>query len=154
MDSSNLSTKELVRNRRASHDYELLDHFEAGIMLQGSEIKSLRQGGGSLQEAYVKVIKGAAWLLGCSIAPYRFSTIEPHEERRDRKLLLHKREIAKLHKAVQEKGLSIVAVSLYLKAGRAKIRIAIGRGKKLVDKRDSIKEKEQKRQIDRQMKSR
>jgi len=144
--------KELVRNRKASHDYEILETFEAGVALQGTEIKSLRAGGGALQEAYVKLIKAEIWLVGCNIAPYRFGNIHNHEERRDRKLLLHKREIQQLREAIQEKGLTIVPLSLYLKNGYVKLKIAIGRGKKSVDKRAAIKERDEKRRMDKVMK--
>jgi len=145
----NQPKKELVSNRKARYNFEILETFEAGIALQGTEIKSLRQGGGSLQEAYIKVIRGELWLVGCSIAPYRFGNVHNHEERRDRKLLMHKREIEKLKTAQQQKGLSIVPLSLYLKKGRAKLQIATARGKKLHDKRQTIKEREEKRSIDR-----
>lgn len=144
--------KELVNHRRAWHDYEILDTFETGITLLGTEIKSLRNHGGSLQEAYVKVLRGEVWLIGSSIVPYRFGNINNHEERRDRKLLLHKREIAQLQKAVQEKGLTIVPLALYLKKGRVKAKIAIGRGKKLVDKRHDLKEKEDVRRMQKLLK--
>jgi len=143
---------DLVSNRRAYHDYEILESFEAGIVLKGTEIKSLRSGGGGLQEAYVKVLNNEVWLIGCSIAPYKFGNIQNHEEKRDRKLLLHKREIQQLKKATQEKGLTIVPLSIYLKAGRAKIKIATAKGKKAYDKRAAIKERDDKRSIDRMMK--
>lgn len=121
-------------------------------MLQGTEIKSLRDNGGSLQEAYVKVIDNGLWLINCTIAPYRFGNIYNHEERRDRKLLMHKREIEKLKVASQEKGFTLVPLAFYLKEGRVKVRVAIAKGKKSEDKRVSIKEREDKRQIDRAMK--
>lgn len=138
---------ELVSNRRARHDYEILETFEAGIALKGTEIKSLRDHGGSLQEAYVRVLQQEVWLVGCNIAPYRFGNIHNHEERRDRKLLLHKREIEKLKRATQEKGLTIVPLALYLKSGRVKISIGLARGKKSIDKRHSIKERDEKRRM-------
>ncbi len=140
---------DLVSNRRAFHDYEILDSFEAGIALQGTEIKSLRAHGGSLQEAYVRVIRDEVWLVGCSIAPYRFGNINNHDERRDRKLLLHRREIESLRRGAQEKGLTIVPLSMYLKQGRAKIKIALARGKRSVDKRATIKERDEKRRMQR-----
>jgi len=143
---------DLVSNRRAFHDYEILDTFEAGIVLKGTEIKSLRAGGGGLQEAYVKVLHNEVWLIGASIAPYKFGNIQNHEDKRDRKLLLHKKEIQKLKAATQEKGLTIVPLGIYLKDGRAKIKIALAKGKKSYDKRASIKEREIKRSIDRMMK--
>lgn len=143
---------ELVSNKRASHDYEILDVFECGVVLQGTEIKSLRDHGGSLQEAYVKVISNELWLIGCNIAHYRFGNIHNHEEKRDRKLLMHKREIAKLKVAVQEKGLTLIPLSFYLKNGKAKLKIACAKGKKTFDKRASIKERDDKRQMDRAIK--
>jgi SsrA-binding protein len=145
-------SSDIVSNRKARHDYEILDTFEAGLVLTGTEIKSLRQNGGSLQDAYVKIIKGETWLIGCSIAPYRFGNIYNHEEKRDRKLLLHKREIDHLKEATQEKGLTIIPLSLYLKNGRVKARIATAKGKKNIDKRADIKERDEKRQIQQAMK--
>jgi len=143
---------DLVSNRRAFHDYEILESFEAGIVLKGTEIKSLRSGGGGLQEAYVKVLNNEVWLVGSSIAPYKYGNIQNHEEKRDRKLLMHKREIQKLKQGTQEKGLTIVALGIYLKSGRAKVKIALAKGKKAYDKRASIKEREVKRSIDRMIK--
>ncbi|MCB1111903.1 MAG: SsrA-binding protein SmpB [Chlamydiales bacterium] len=144
---------DLVSNRRARHDYELLETFEAGLVLQGTEIKSLRNGGGSLAESYVRLIDEEFWLVGAHIAPYSFGNIHNHPERRDRKLLLHKREMAKLCKAIQEKGLTIIPLAIYLKKGYAKIKIAIARGKKLHDKRQTIKERDEKKHMDRMMKN-
>jgi SsrA-binding protein len=147
------SSEDLVSNRRATYEYEILETFEAGIVLQGTEIKSLRDHSGSLQEAYVKVLKGEIWLIGCHIAPYRFGNIHNHEERRDRKLLLHKREIHKLKIATQEKGLTIIALSMYLKNGRVKVRIGLAKGKKNADKRADIKEKDEKRYMQQALKT-
>ncbi|MBA3722166.1 MAG: SsrA-binding protein SmpB [Parachlamydiaceae bacterium] len=140
-------SSDLVSNRRALHDYEILESFEAGIMLLGTEIKSLRDNGGSLQEAYVKVIKRELWLIGCNIAHYKYGNINNHEEKRDRKLLMHKREIEKLRVAIQEKGLTIIPLALYLKNGIIKIRIGIAKGKKTADKRADIKTKDEKRKM-------
>lgn len=143
--------KDLCSNRRARYDYELLDQFEAGLALLGTEVKSLRQGGGSLQEAYVKILKGEAWLIGASIAPYSHGSVYNHEERRDRKLLLHKKEIQKLLIAVSQKGLTIVPLALYLSKGRVKLKIAVGRGKKQIDKRHAIRAREEKLKIARRL---
>jgi len=150
-----MSTKssDLVSNRRASHDYEILETLEAGIVLQGTEIKSLRDHGGILQDAYVKVIRDEAWLIGCSISPYRFGNIHNHEEKRDRKLLLHKREIEKLKVSVQQKGLTVIPLSLYLKNGIVKARIGIAKGKNTVDKRHALKERDEKRNIEKMLKN-
>jgi SsrA-binding protein len=147
------SQPDLVSNRRATFNYEILDTFEAGISLMGTEIKSLRDHGGSLQEAYVRIFDNELWLIGCSIAPYRFGNVHNHEERRQRKLLMHKREILKLKEATQEKGLTLIPLAFYLKDGRVKIRIAKAKGKKTVDKRDSIREKEDTRNIQRALKN-
>jgi SsrA-binding protein len=143
---------DLVSNRRASHNYEILETFEAGIVLQGTEIKSLRDNGGSLQEAYVKVLGPELWLVNCNIAPYRYGNLNNHEDRRDRKLLMHKREIEKLRVASQEKGLTIIPLAFYLKNGRVKTKIAIAKGKKDYDKREAIKERDDKKQIQRALK--
>lgn len=150
-----MSTKnsDLVSNRRASHDYEILETLEAGVVLQGTEIKSLRENGGTLQDAYVKVIRNEAWLIGCNISPYRFGNIHNHQAKRDRKLLLHKREIEKLKVSVQQKGLAVIPLSLYLKNGRVKVRVAIAKGKNTVDKRHAIKERDEKRHIEKMLKN-
>jgi SsrA-binding protein len=144
--------QDLVRNRRSFHDYEILETFEAGIVLQGTEIKSLRTNDASIQEAYVKVIEGEAWLVGCYIAPYKYGNVHNHEERRDRKLLFHKYEIRKLKEATREKGLTLVPLAIYLHKGRAKIKVGLAKGKKAHDKRHSIREKEEKRAMDRSRK--
>lgn len=146
------SSQDLVSNRRATHDYEVLETFEAGISLKGTEIKSLRDHGGSLQEAYVRVDDNELWLIGCSIAPYRYGNIHNHEEKRDRKLLMHKREIQTLKEASQEKGLTLIPLAFYLKNGCVKAKIAIAKGKKSFDKRASIKEREEKRRIEHHLK--
>lgn len=148
----NEKPSELVRNRRATHDYEILETFEAGIVLQGTEIKSIRNHGATLQEAYIKVLKSELWLIGCQIAPYRFGNIHNHEEKRDRKLLMHKREITRFKVATQEKGLSIVPLALYLKNGRVKVRLALAKGKKTFDKREAIKERDEKRHMQQALK--
>ena len=145
-------TSDLVSNRRARHDYEILETYEAGIVLLGTEIKSLRNHGGVLQDAFVMIEKGEAWLKNSSIALYSYGNIFNHEERRDRKLLLHKKEIEKLKKTVEQKGLTVIPLAMYLKKGFVKVKIAVGRGKKQHDKRSSIKAREQKRDIERALK--
>lgn len=148
--AKNKSDAELVSNRRATHDYEILDIYEAGILLKGTEIKSLRDHGGSLQDAYVLVSDRSDVILkNSSIAPYRFGGVFNHEERRDRFLLLHKREIAKLKTLSQEKGLTLIPLVMYLKNGIVKVKVGVARGKRSYDKRASLKEKEHKRAIDR-----
>jgi len=149
---SNKPDNELVSNRKARFDYEILETIEAGIVLVGTEIKSLRDHGGSLQEAYIRILSGTPKLIGCSIAPYKFGNIYNHEERRDRVLLMHREEIVKLQKAQEQKGLTLVPLAMYLKNGIAKILVGVARGKKLHDKRESIKEREQKRMIEKMVK--
>ncbi len=144
--------KVLVKNRKAFHEYEILDTYEAGLVLVGSEVKSLRSGGASLQDAYV-FIKGAeVFLLNAYIAPYANSSYFQHEERRKRKLLMHKQEILRLEKQVKQKGITIIPLSLYFKKGKVKVSIASAKGKKLHDKRASLKEKEEKRHMQRALK--
>jgi SsrA-binding protein len=148
------SPSELVSNRRAFYDYEILETFEAGVCLLGTEVKSLRNHGGSLQEAYVLVDETNNVILkNASIAPYRFGNLFNHEEKRERKLLLHKREIVKLKTFSQERGLTLIPLALYLKEGFIKIKIGVARGKKAYDKRASIREKEDKRAIQRALKN-
>ena len=146
------SESELVSNRRARHDYEILETVEAGIVLLGTEIKSLRDHGGSLQDAYVVINRGEAFLKQASIAPYKFGNIHNHEERRDRKLLLHHYEIAKLKRSIEQKGLTIIPLAMYLKKGIVKVKLGVAKGKKQHDKRQSIKEREEKRSIARILK--
>ncbi|MCH9625640.1 MAG: SsrA-binding protein [Chlamydiales bacterium] len=147
-----MSQKNIVLNRRATYDYEILESFEAGIVLLGTEIKSLRANGGNLAEAYVRVIQNELWLIGSSITPYKFGAHYNHEERRDRKLLMHKKEIEKLKASAQQKGLALIPLSLYFKEGRVKVKIGLGRGKKNQDKRQTIIEREKKREMSRAMK--
>jgi SsrA-binding protein len=146
-------SSELASNRKATFNFEILETFEAGIMLQGTEIKSLRDHGGNLQDSYVKILRGEMWLIGCSIAPYRLGNIHNHEERRERKLLMHKREIDHLKEGTQEKGLALIPLSFYLKNGRVKVKLALAKGKKTIDKRATIKERDDKRRIDKAMKN-
>lgn len=142
--------RDLVSNRKARHLYEILETFEAGMVLQGTEIKSLRDHGGALQDAYVRVDDDAPYLVNASIAPYKFGNLNNHEERRERKLLMHKREMRTLRNAIQEKGLTVVPLGIYLnKRGKAKVKIAVARGKKSVDKREAIKERDEKRHMQR-----
>ena len=146
---SKTPSSELVSNRRAGHDFEILETFEAGIILLGTEIKSLRNHGGSLQDAYVDVRGPELILLNSSIAPYSYGNIHNHEERRPRKLLMHKREIEKLRRQVIKKGLTVIPLSIFLKKGIAKVKIAIAKGKNTYDKRASLKEKQHLRSMQR-----
>lgn len=144
---------DLISNRRAFHDYEILETFEAGIILVGTEIKSLREHHGSLHEAYVRPEDNALWLINASIPPYRFGNIYNHEEKRERKLLLHHREIAQLSRSVQEKGLTLIPLALYLVKGRAKLKIALAKGKRTYDKRETLQKRDEERQMQRAMRN-
>lgn len=144
---------DLVSNRKALFHYEIIETFEVGIQLLGTEIKSLRAHGGSLQDAFVSVEGGELWLLHSSIPPYSHGNIYNHEERRKRKLLAHRREIAKIIAGIQEKGYTCVPLAIYLQRGFAKLKIALAKGKKLHDKRSDEKKKEDQRAIRRAMQS-
>jgi SsrA-binding protein len=144
-----MDVKVVATNRKAGHEYFLLDRFEAGIVLQGSEIKSIRAGQISLAEAYIRVDGQQAWLMDAHIAPYEHAGSFNHEPRRPRKLLLHKSEIRQMWDTVRQKGVTIVPLRVYLKEGRAKIEIAIAKGKKLYDKRDSIAKRDAERDAER-----
>ena len=141
-----------VVNRQARFQYEIHETFEAGIVLKGTEVKSIRSNHASLQEAYVRYEENELWLLGCNIDPYAHGNIHNHEPRRRRKLLLHKKEIAKIQKRVNEKGWTIIPLNFHLKNGKIKVDIALGTGKKLHDKRATVKERDTKREMDRTMK--
>ncbi len=146
--------KIVATNRKASHEYFLLDRLEAGIALQGSEIKSIRAGQISLAEAYVHIDGQEAWLEDAHIAPYEQASRYNHEPRRPRKLLLHKKEIRKLWDEVRQKGVTIVPLRVYLKNGRAKIEIAVAKGKKLYDKRQAIAQRDAQREMERDFRRR
>ena len=141
--------KVVATNRKASHEFFLLERFEAGIALQGSEIKSIRAGQISLAEAYVRVDGKEAWLEDAHIAPYEQAGQFNHEPRRPRRLLLHRREIRQLWDEVRQKGMTIVPTRVYLKNGRAKLEIAVAKGKKLYDKRQAIAKRDAEREIER-----
>ena len=148
-------TKLISDNRRARHDYTLLERFEAGIQLAGTEVKSLRQGGATLAGAHAEERGGELWLVGVHIAPYEAGgTAAGHDPERDRKLLLHRREIDRLAGRVRERGLTLVPTRLYFKDGRAKIEIALAKGKELRDKRRDIAKRESDRQIEQAFKAR
>lgn len=144
--------EDLVSNRKAHHNYEILETLESGIVLLGTEIKSLRNHGGNLQESYVVFHRGEAYLKNSSIAPYKFGNIYNHEERRERKLLLHKRELLRLKSVIDEKGLTIIPLGMYLKHGLVKVRLGVAKGKKAYDKRAALKARQDKREMDRSMK--
>ncbi|WP_201457144.1 SsrA-binding protein SmpB [Chlamydia sp. 17-3921] len=149
-----MAQRDIVSNRKALHNYEVLTTVEAGIVLTGTEIKSLRDHGGNLSDAYAIIAKGEAWLLNASIAPYRFGNIYNHEERRKRKLLLHKYEIRKLESKVSQKGISLVPLGMFFSQGYIKVRLGCCRGKKVHDKRRALIEKEKEREIAAAMKQR
>ncbi|NLG73655.1 MAG: SsrA-binding protein SmpB [Chloroflexi bacterium] len=149
-----MNVKIVARNRKAGHEYFLLEKLEAGIALQGSEIKSIRAGQVSLAEAYVRVDGEEAWLMDCHIAPYDQASYFNHDPRRPRKLLLHKTEIRRLWNEVRQKGVTIVPLQIYLRDGRAKVEIAVAKGKKLYDKRQDIARRDAEREIERSLKRR
>ena len=146
--------KLIADNRRARHDYHLLDRYEAGLVLQGTEVKSLREGRASLQQAYAEVRGNEAWLVGAHISTYDQGNIANHDPDRDRKLLLHRKEIASLIGKVRERGFTLVPTRLYFKDGRAKVELALARGKERHDKRHDIAKRDAERQIDRALRAR
>jgi len=139
--------KQIATNRKAQHDYFIEDRYEAGVALTGTEIKSVRAARVNLRDGFVQIRKGEAWLVNVHISPYDFGNRENHEPRRERKLLLHRQEIRKLLAKVSERGWTIVPLSMYLKDGRAKIEIALVRGKRLYDKRDAVAERDADRDL-------
>src|SRR5512145_1997495 len=146
--------KPIATNRKAWHDYEILETHEAGLVLKGTEVKSLREGQVNFKDSYASLAHDEAWLVGCHIAPYHHGSDANHDADRTRKLLLHRREISRLIGKVAERGLTLVPLRLYFKNGRAKVELGLARGKKQHDKRDAIRERESKREIDRAMSAR
>ncbi len=146
--------KVVTKNRKAFHDYEILARYEAGIELIGAEVKSIRDGKVSLQEAYAEVRDSEAWIVGMRINPYPMATHEDPDPVRDRRLLLHKKEIRKLKQQTDEKGLTIVPLSIYFKNKVCKLELGVARGKKLYDKRESIKKREDERRMQRHSRER
>ncbi len=145
---------DVATNRQAAFRYNLLERWEAGIQLQGSEVKSIRDGGVQLKDSYAELRDGEVWLQNMHIAPYKPAAQDNHEPERPRKLLLHRREIERLIGKTAEKGLTLVPTRVYFKGPRAKVEIALARGKDVRDKRRSLKEREQKREIDRALSER
>ena len=143
----------VATNRKAFHEYHVLEKFEDGIQLKGSEVKSIREGKASLKQAYILIRKGEAWLRGSHIASYSHTGFEGHEPVRDRKLLLHKREIHKVNSKLAEKGLTAVPTKLYFKGGFIKLEFGLAKGKKLYDKRDTKKKRDVERDIQRALKA-
>jgi SsrA-binding protein len=148
------SFKIVARNRRARFEFDLLDSTEAGIVLTGTEVKSLRTGKASLEESYAGIDNGEVWLYGCDIPEYLQANRMNHKPKRPRKLLLHRSEIDKLIAKASEKGLTIVPLKIYFKDGMAKVEICVAKGRKLFDKREALKKKDAKRDIDRAIRGR
>jgi len=140
---------DVASNRQARHRFELLDRFEAGMALRGTEVKALREGGAQMKDAYATIERGEVWLHNLHIPPYAPATSQNHDPERDRKLLLHRREIDKLVGSIRERGLTLVPTRIYFKDGRAKAELALARGKDRFDKRQAIKDREVKRDLDR-----
>jgi SsrA-binding protein len=146
--------KLIAENRKARHDYTIVDQFEAGLVLTGTEVQSLRLGKANLKDSYAKVKNGEVWLYQVHISPYPFAYYDNHDPLRVRKLLLHKREIMRLYAKANEQGFTLVPLKLYFKAGKAKITIALAKGKREYDKRESIRRREEQREMDRVRKHR
>jgi SsrA-binding protein len=149
MPSQEPRDRAIATNRRARHEYSILETLEAGVVLRGTEVKSLRAGLVNFKDSYATVRNGEVWLLGCHINPYSHGTDANHDPERDRKLLLHAKEISRLSGKVAERGLTLIPLKLYFKSGRAKLELGLGRGKKLHDKRSTLREREVKREMDR-----
>ena len=137
--SDDPNSNSIGRNRRARHEYEILEKLECGIALRGSEVKSLRDGKVSIEEAYARIKDGELWLVGCDIAEYPQASMMNHEPRRLRKLLLHKRELEKFAESASQRGLTLIPLAMYFSKGIVKVEVAVGRGRKLHDKREKLK---------------
>jgi SsrA-binding protein len=146
--------KVIATNRKARHDYEILETYEAGLVLRGTEVKSLREGQVNFKDSYAAIDRGEGWLIGCHIAPYHHGTDANHDPDRSRKLLLHRREISRLLGKTAERGLTLIPLRLYFKEGRAKLEIGLARGKKLHDKRASIRERDERREMAKEARAR
>jgi SsrA-binding protein len=141
----------VVTNRRAFHDYHIIESVETGIVLTGTEIKSIRAGQMSIAEAYVRVDRGELWLIGSHISPYAFGTHTNHDPHRARKLLAHKKEIAQLKAATEQKGMTLIPLRVAIRNGRAKVDVGVARAKKLYDKRQAAAERDSRRDIERSL---
>jgi SsrA-binding protein len=146
--------KIVCRNKRAFHEYEILETLEAGMVLTGTEVKSLREGRVNLKDSYAKVEEGEVFLVDAHISHYSHGNIMNHDPLRPRKLLLHKREIKRLTGKVRERGLTLIPLQIYFKNGKAKVELALAKGKKIHDKRAAIKKREEKRELQRELKGR
>ena len=153
-DESPDDTHAIARNKRARHDYHILEHWEAGLVLTGTEVKSLRDGKANLSDAYAIVKDGEVYLLNLHISPYDKGNQFNHEPTRTRKLLLHRKEIRRMIGAVERQGLTLVPLELYFKKGIAKVQLALGKGKKLHDKRDDEKRRDDEREMARAVRTR
>lgn len=153
-DTTDSETQSVARNRAARHEYQILDTWEAGIVLTGTEVKSLREGKVNIGDAYGSVRDGEVYLLNMNVSPYERGGYVNHEPTRSRKLLLHKREIRKLIGGVERQGLTLVPLEIYFKGGRAKVRLALAKGKKLHDKRDDARRRDAERDMARAMRHR
>ena len=142
----------IVTNRKAWHEYHILEKFEGGIVLRGSEVKALREGSANIKEAYVRLIKRELYMIGMHIGEYSNAGYSSHTPIRDRKLLLHKQELKKIQRIVEEKGKTLIPLSMYFKAGYVKVEFGLAQGKKLWDKRKNKMEKDVNRQIERELK--
>ncbi|HCA43038.1 MAG TPA: SsrA-binding protein [Bacteroidetes bacterium] len=147
--SDNDKVKIIVTNRKANFQYEIIDKFEAGLVLSGTEVKSLRDNKANLQESFAKIRNGEIWLLNCHISEYKFGNLNNHEPTRPRKLLFHNYQIKKIKTSLEQKGLTLVPLKLYFKNSKVKAEVALARGKKIYDKRETIKKREQERNINR-----
>jgi SsrA-binding protein len=139
--------KVVATNRKAFHNFHILETYEAGLALRGTEVKSLREGQVNFKDSYAAIDNSEAWLIGCHISPYHHGTDANHDPERRRKLLLHRREIGRLLGKVAERGLTLVPLRLYFKEGRAKVELGLARGKKLHDKREAIRERDERREL-------
>jgi SsrA-binding protein len=149
-----VAEKLIASNRKAHHDYDILETYEAGLVLRGTEVKSLRDGRADLKDSYARIEREEAWLLGCHISPYAQGNRANHDPDRPRKLLLHRGEISRLLGKIMEKGLTLVPLRLYFKSGRVKVEMGLARGRKLLDKRHVIREREARREMDRAVRER
>jgi SsrA-binding protein len=146
--------KLIASNRRAHHNFDVLETHEAGLVLRGTEVKALRDGRADLKESYARIDRNEAWLLGCHISPYAQGNRANHDPLRPRKLLLHRGEINRLLGKIMEKGLTLVPLRLYFKEGRVKVELGLARGRKTLDKRHVIREREERREMDRAIRAR
>jgi SsrA-binding protein len=149
-----MGIKSITTNRRARHDYEIFDTYEAGLVLLGSEVKSLREGRVNLKDSYALLKDGEVWLIGCHISPYAFARGGGHEPERTRKLLLHRHEIDRLRTQVTERGRTLIPLRMYFKDGKVKLELGVAKGKARYDKRETLKRKQADREMERAMRYR